>query len=500
MGGPPAGTGRESTLPAGDAADARVCPLCGTSYPLDFVVCPRDASPLGLAEPDVDPLLGQVLAGTYRVLRLMAEGGMGRLYEAEHLRLERRVAVKVMHERWAKRTDLLARFEREARVLGRIRSPHVVQVLDVLQTADARPCIVCEKLEGEDLEARLARDGTLPLAVALDIARQACAGLADAHAAGVVHRDLKPSNLFLVAGGGVKVLDFGVARLAEGDDEARLTRTGAVVGTPAYMAPEQARGAAGVDARSDVYAVGAVLYRMLTGKAPYAGPDASSTLAAVIERAPTRPRAIDDTISEGVEAIVQTAMARDPTERPATAEAFAVKLAAFAPATARVAGDGAQAIEAQRGEAALRTREAQRARPRAAVMVALAACAAASVTAGALGLFVAAMRETAQIGTTDLVLVVLAGTVALVGTGIPLGRALAVAWDSTPRTVRFGRVGAQALAWGVATLGVLELLARLDALRDKMPMDGDPLWVAARLVMAALVALAAWRLALREKG
>jgi hypothetical protein len=497
MGAPAAGTGRESTLPAGGAADARVCPLCGTTYPLDFVVCPRDASPLGLAEPDVDPLLGQVLAGTYRVTGLMAEGGMGRLYEAEHLRLERRVAVKVMHERWAKRADLLARFEREARVLGRIRSPHVVQVLDVLQTPDGRPCIVCERLEGEDLEARLARDGMVPVPEALALARQACAGLAAAHAAGVVHRDLKPSNLFLVAGGGVKVLDFGVARLAEGDEEARLTRTGAVVGTPAYMAPEQARGAAGVDARSDVYALGAVLYRMLTGQAPYTGPDASSTLAAVIERDPTRPRTLSKTIPEGVEHLVQTAMARDPDARPATAEALAEKLAAFLPAEAPAAG---QVAHRNDEEAAAVTRSARQARPRALLVAALAACGAGSVTAGALGLFVAAMRETAQIGTTDLVLVLLAGMVALVGTGIPLGRALAAAWASTPRTARFGRIGGRALGWGVATLGGLELLARLDALRDKVPTDIDARWAAGRLVMAALVALAAWRLALREKG
>ena len=483
------------------AGMAMRCPTCGTVYPNDFVVCPRDASPLGVLRASEDPLLGQVLAGTYRILRVLGEGGMGKLYEAEHLRIDRHFALKVIQETWSGRGDLLARFERESRAMSRIRSDYVVDVVDVLRTADGRPCIVCEKLDGEDLEQKLARETKLSLGEAIAITRQACRGLAAAHAEGIVHRDLKPSNLFLAetpAGALVKVLDFGVAKLSDDADEKHLTRTGAVVGTPAYMAPEQARGAAQVDARSDVYALGAVLYRMLTGRAPYAGPDASTTLVSVLERDPTRPRSLDRAIPEGVEHVIQSAMSRDPDARPQTAVELEARLAAFDPGGgniphwATVHGVQSPASTPSAGvEAAKVTRSARLARPSALLAVTGGALAAGAGTASAFGLLVAALRGQPRVGTTDVVLVTIAGTVALVGTILAAARPLKRAWTAAPLATELATRIGRALAAGMLTLGTLEFVARAFALYRLVPAATDPLLTGVFIATAGLVSVLA---------
>ncbi|HWM84917.1 MAG TPA: serine/threonine-protein kinase, partial [Kofleriaceae bacterium] len=261
----------DATIMAEPGAPGRQCGKCGAWYPPDYAVCPRDATPLdAVAGAHGDPLVGAILGGSYRITRVLGEGGMARLYEAEHVSLHRRYAVKVIHEYLARRPQLLARFEREARAASRIRSEYVVQVIDIQRTADNRPCIVAELLEGEDLQSALQQGGSMSPEQAVPLMRQICRALAAAHACGVVHRDLKPSNVFLCrdAGGWIraKILDFGVAKLT-GDRE--LTSIGAVVGTPAYMAPEQAKQAAEAGPLADIYAAGAVLYRMLTGHLPY---------------------------------------------------------------------------------------------------------------------------------------------------------------------------------------------------------------------------------------
>lgn len=273
-----------------------------------------------MARP-VDPLIGVELERTYLLGEELGRGGMGALYVARHRRLRRDVAVKVLHAAFATHELALARFFREAEALARVRSPHVVQVLDALRVPDGRPALVVELLEGEDLQARLARVQRLPIDETLALAIELCRGLSAAHAVGVVHRDLKPSNVFLDARAGVaKLIDFGVAHL---DGDAALTRTGTVVGTPAYMAPEQVRGSAGVDGRADVYGVGAVLYRCLTGRAPYEGSTPTAVLSQVLERSPEPPRAITPELPAEVESLVMRAMARDPDTRFSSAEELA---------------------------------------------------------------------------------------------------------------------------------------------------------------------------------
>jgi serine/threonine protein kinase len=315
----------------GGAPLVRQCPTCNRSYPADFLVCPKDATALAReGSAEYDPLIGDVLAGTFRITKVLGAGGMGRVYEAEHVRLPRRFAVKVMHESLVQVPEAMARFEREAQAVAKIESEHVLEVVDIIRTREGQPCLVAELLEGEDLAGVLDRMGKVPISSAVTACRQVCRGLAAAHAAGVVHRDLKPSNLFLVWRPDksilIKILDFGVAKVSDG---AQLTRQGMIVGTPAYMAPEQARGASNVDARADIYAVGAVLYRLLTGTAPFPDEDPVKAISRLLAEDPKRPRDFDRNIPEALELLIQRAMARSPADRPQTALDLDRELSAF---------------------------------------------------------------------------------------------------------------------------------------------------------------------------
>jgi serine/threonine-protein kinase len=294
----------------------KVCAQCGGRYPDDFRVCPRDATPLEVTPEGDDPFLGKVLGETYEISRVVGEGGMGRVYEARHLRLrERRFAVKVMHPEFARQPDVVARFQREAESASSIGHPNVVDVFDVHKTADGVPYMVGEFLEGEELGDYLHRVGPLDVSLAVTIARQVCRALAAAHAKGIVHRDMKPENVFLVLRDGspvVKVIDFGISKAGTGNTH--LTRTGMIMGTPSYMAPEQARGE-NVDLRADVYAIGALLYHALTGKRPFDSEDPAATLTMVLTEEPPRPRALAAGVPEALELVVQRAMAKDARER-----------------------------------------------------------------------------------------------------------------------------------------------------------------------------------------
>jgi eukaryotic-like serine/threonine-protein kinase len=511
-------TGHEKTMLASQerARDirtpvpARICPTCGGEYPLDFAVCPKDATPLGAAQAGEDPFIGIVLGGTYRITGVVAEGGMGRLYEAVHTRLDRRLAVKVLHEMYAKSAEGVARFEREAKTTARIRSDYLVDVVDVLRTPDGRPCIISELLDGEDLQQILDVKGTLSLAEAIPIARQICRALADAHAHDVVHRDLKPSNVFLTrAPGGerrVKILDFGVAKTLAAEE---LTQTGAILGTPQYMAPEQAKGSASVDRRADVYAAGACLYRMLTGQSPY-GND-TNPLAKLLHEEPLRPRAIEKGIPEGIEAVIQHAMARDPENRPATALELEQELEAFDDPTARprdaatgltisVAGpprSHERTLSVRGGPPSVAdqiTRRARLARPSAMALAASAALVAGLAVAAVLGSVVRNVSRAGRLTRTEWFLVFLLSSAVALGTTILLVRALVSRWRSAPSVGQLtGRVS-RSLGVGLFTLGALELASHGLASVLDMPKWTSPtlttIWISAATLLAGI---SAWR-------
>ncbi len=271
---------------------------------------------------DDDPLLGTTLSRTYRIIGILGEGGMGRVYEAWHTRIKKkRYAIKVLHPEYARSPEVLSRFQREAEAAACIEHPNAVGVYDVALTPQGWPYLVCDFLEGVDFSEHLKEQGPLRPSTAKHIALQVCDALVEAHECGVVHRDLKPQNVFLVGdfSSGVpefpsaKVLDFGLSRfLGAGDSE--LTKTGVIMGTPSYMAPEQARGER-VDHRCDVYGVGAILYATLTGRPPFKTETPQATVLAVMNRDPPRPTTLNPDIPVTLELVVQKAMAKDPDQR-----------------------------------------------------------------------------------------------------------------------------------------------------------------------------------------
>jgi len=325
------------------AALPKACPTCKARYPADFKVCPRDASPLIDAPDDgADPLLGVTLGDAYQIVRVVGEGGMGRVYEARHTRLgNKRFAVKMLHAEYARQADVVARFQREAEAASGIGHPNVVDVYDVHHTEDGRPYLVGEFLEGEELGDFLQRAGKIPHPLAVRMVRQVCRALGAAHARGVVHRDMKPENVFLVGNlqnPTVKVIDFGISKVGDAGGTA-LTRTGMIMGTPSYMAPEQARGDK-VDHRADIYAVGGILYRALTGKKPFDSDDPSATLTLVLTEDPERPRSLEPSIPQALELVIQRAMAKNPKDRYQSMAELEADLSPFDP-DATASGDGA---------------------------------------------------------------------------------------------------------------------------------------------------------------
>lgn len=309
---PPASRGSVAELPL-------VCPSCGVHYPAEFKVCPRDATELVDARSSGPPddLVGQTLAGTYAVTRVLGEGGMGRVYEARHLRIGgKRFAIKALHPEYTRNVEVLSRFQREAEAAAAVKSAHVMQVFDVLRTDDGRPFMVAEFLSGRELADHIIDQGRMMVADAVRIARQICSGLEAAHAMGVVHRDMKPENVFLLGDPSMptaKILDFGISK--HGDKPGtQLTKTGVIMGTPSFMAPEQARGEK-VNHLVDIYSVGAILYTMLTGRRPFDKGDPTATLTALLLEDPPRPRSLEPSIPPALEAVIQRAMAKNASDR-----------------------------------------------------------------------------------------------------------------------------------------------------------------------------------------
>ncbi len=274
-----------------------------------------------LAPPRAPGELGWL--GPYRVEQLLGSGGMGVVFAAEDPRLGRRIALKVLWPAEAIRPGAAERFLREARLAAGLEHDHIVPVYHVGEDRGI-PFVVMPLLRGESLDRRLRREGRLEPAEAARLAREALRGLAAAHAAGIVHRDVKPANLWLEQDGRVKVLDFGLARPAQGDST--LTTPGMVVGSPAYMAPEQAAGAP-VDARADLFAVGCVLYQMTTGEKPFARSSVLATLHALATHQPPPPAAVHPAVPAELSRLIVRLLAKRPEDRPADATAAADALA-----------------------------------------------------------------------------------------------------------------------------------------------------------------------------
>ncbi len=320
----PAG-GRNS---AGTAAGAGQAPPAGTDQHLYDFLAPAQS-------PDELGRLGQ-----YRVLRVLGAGGMGVVFQAEDPRLQRLIALKAMLPGLAASDSAKQRFLREARAAAALKHDHIVTIHQVDEDRGV-PFLAMEFLEGEPLDDRLKREGKLPLTEVLRIGREIAEGLAAAHERGLIHRDIKPANVWLEGKKGrVKILDFGLARAATG--EAHLTQSGAIVGTPAYMAPEQAQGK-NLDPRADLFSLGCVLYRTATGEAPFRGADMISTLMAVATENPAPPVSLNVEMPAELSDLIMQLLAKKPEDRPESAQALAEILERMAHETPpRAAKAGAQ--------------------------------------------------------------------------------------------------------------------------------------------------------------
>jgi len=280
-----------------------------------------------------DPLVGIVLGDVYKLVGRIGQGGMGAVYEAHHLRLRKRVAVKVLNRAQARNSEALARFHREAVVASRLGHPNLVNVIDFGSSSDEQPYLVMEFLEGEDLDRRIQRSGVVPLAKAITIARQVASAVAAVHAKGIIHRDLTPANVFLVhvphEPDFVKVLDFGVSKIKA--DQSKVTDASRTVGTPAYMAPEQAFGpSSDVDHRVDQWALACIVWEMLAGRPPFFADNADALFYQLRHFPPPPLASYAPDIPATVEAVLLRALSKRPTDRYPSIRDFAQDLEAAA--------------------------------------------------------------------------------------------------------------------------------------------------------------------------
>jgi serine/threonine-protein kinase len=283
--------------------------------------------------------VGGLVAGRYRVERVIGEGGMGVVVAARHVKLDERVAIKFLLKEALLRPDLIARFLREGRSAAQIRSEHVARVVDADELETGEPFLVMEYLEGRDLGAVLKAEGRLPIETAVRYVLQVCEALAAMHALGIVHRDMKPSNLFLTRHSDgspvIKVIDFGISKHTSDDAEpggdGLVTETAAILGSPKYMAPEQMRSTRDVDARADLWAIGAILHALLTGEPPFSGLSMMEVYDRILDGAPPL-RTLLPAAPAGLEAVLLRCLERDRAKRYADVAELAAALVEFGPA------------------------------------------------------------------------------------------------------------------------------------------------------------------------
>jgi serine/threonine protein kinase len=304
------------------------------------------------------PPLGSVIAGKYRIERVIGRGGMGVVVEAMHLQLELPVAIKFLLPEMTTLSGAAARFLREARAASRIRSEHVARVLDTDALSDGTPFLVMEYLTGHDLHQVLRMRGALPVAEAIDFVLQACEALAEAHALGIVHRDLKPGNLFLTQRLDgtplVKLLDFGIAKAPETQawTEGSLTMTRGTLGSPMYMSPEQLRDTSSVDLRTDIWALGVILYELITGRNPFAATSAASLGALIATGSPASLDAFFDEPPKGLDAVLRRCLEKSASERYSTVGELAMALRPFSADRSRASLDRIASVSAVTGASA----------------------------------------------------------------------------------------------------------------------------------------------------
>ena len=298
----------------------KACPKCGAEYPDTTTLCPSDGT--ALAKTD-DTLLGQVLAEKYRIDERLSEGGMGTVYRGTHVLMDKTVAVKVLRPSLAADEKIVARFSREARAASKILHPHALSVTDFGEDENGTVFLVMEFLNGVTLKDVIRKDGPMPLPRVVEIMRQVGSALDEAHSQGVVHRDLKSDNIMLLTamtGDYAKVLDFGIAKIKEpeGGYDPGLTSPDLVIGTPQYMSPEQCSQSPDIDARSDIYSLGVILYEMFVGHVPFLGESPTAIMLkhlqhpvpSVLDERPDLPPAVDK--------VIQKAMQKRPENRYAS--------------------------------------------------------------------------------------------------------------------------------------------------------------------------------------
>lgn len=306
----------DPVLPSSSDEAGKICPQCGWEYGSDALFCLKDGSKLNVRTPTTD-LVGRVIAERYRILRKVGEGGMGKVYLAEHITMGRMCAIKVMHPTLRSDPEAVGRFRREAANSARINHPNVAAIYDCGESADQTIYLAMEYIPGDALSAVLKWEGPLPPRRAVEITRQIASALGAAHELGIVHRDLKPDNIMLTRGRDgmdlVKVVDFGIAKATQGSSQT-VTRTGFVIGTFEYMSPEQIAGEA-VDGRSDIYSLGCILFQILVGHRIYEGVTAEVALAKRLTESPPRPGKVNPQVPRALDAVVEKMLARSREQR-----------------------------------------------------------------------------------------------------------------------------------------------------------------------------------------